>query len=286
MPAQRRPPSARDRALGAQLRLIRREQTDLSMEAAAKLLQWSLTSMSRTENGKRRITPEDVATVLATYRVPLAQRNALVAKAKANDEQAWWHRHMTGLPRIVDSLAGFETEAHTVTEWSITLIPGLLQTYEYAKAVLTMSGATPDEIEVLWKIRVRRQQRRPKFDYSAYLYEGAVRTPFGGRAFFNQIRHLLDVSEKGVGIRIVPEHRPHPVLLHSWLMMEFPDSPRIVHVELAKSAVLLYDAETDLYTGQRAALNEIALSSSESRDMLRSLLRHAEQRSSPPTGSR
>lgn len=285
MPAQRRPPSARDRALGTQLRLIRRQQTNLSMEAAAKLLQWSLTSMSRMENGKRRISPEDVATILATYRVPIEQRNALVAKAKANDDPAWWSGDQPGLTKNAESLAGYEAEAHTITEWSITLIPGLLQTYEYARACILSGGKSPADFEERWAIRLRRQQRRPKFDYTAYIGESAIRTPFGGRSFIKQLKHLLDMTDRGVGIRIVPSHLPHVVIVHSWHLMEFSDSPPIVHAELMRSSVFLYAAEAEPYFELRATLARIALSAAESRDMLRSLIERAEGSRWPQDGA-
>jgi transcriptional regulator with XRE-family HTH domain len=277
MPGRRRPPQARDRALGAQLQQIRLSQTTLSLESAAKLVQWSSATMSRTENGKRGISAEDVATILAVYGVPIEQRKALVARAKAIDEPGWWSRPLPGVPSDTGALASYEAEAHTITDWSINIIPGLLQTYDYAKALMTDFGACLQDVETLWMARLRRQQVRPKVDYTAFLGEAAVRTPFGGHTFAGQLRHLIDMTERGVGIRVVPALRPHSGLLQSWMMLEFPDSLPIVHVELLRSAVFLHAEETEPYVDHIAKLRKIALSAAESRDMLRKLVEQGER---------
>ena len=277
MPGQRRPPQARDRALGAQLQQIRLSQTTLSLEAAAKLVQWSSATMSRTENGKRGISAEDVATILAVYGVPIEQRKALVARAKAIDEPGWWSRPLPGVPDNTGALASYEAEAHTIIDWSINVIPGLLQTYDYARAYLLDYGVSSDDMETRWMARLRRQQVLPKVDYTAFIGEAAVRTPFGGRAFLDQLRHLLDANGRGIGIRIVPAFRPHAALLQSWMMLEFPDSAPIVHVELLRSAVFLHAEETAIYTEHVAKLRKIALTAVESRDMLRKLVEQGER---------
>jgi transcriptional regulator with XRE-family HTH domain len=67
--------------VGARLRAIRKEQTDLTLEAAAELAQWSLSTMSRIETGNRRISTADVATLCVIYRLPLAQRERLIESA-------------------------------------------------------------------------------------------------------------------------------------------------------------------------------------------------------------
>src|SRR5689334_10045233 len=108
MSGERRPSQARDRAIGAQLKSIRLEQTDLSLEKAAKLLQWSTATMSRIENGKRHISAEDVSAILAIYQVPVAQRTGLINRAKAIDEPGWWTRPLPGVPDTAGMLASYE----------------------------------------------------------------------------------------------------------------------------------------------------------------------------------
>lgn len=268
MPDRRKPPQARDRALGAQLKSIREQQTELTLEAAARLLQWSAATMSRIENGKRHVSAEDVAIILTAYKVPADQRDGLIKRAKAIDEPGWWSRPLPGVPEELGALASYEAEANVITDWSVNLIPGLLQTYEYAMAYMLSDGKSIEDRETRWMARLRRQQVVPKIDYTAYIGEAAIRTPFGGQAFIEQLKHLLDATRRGIGIRVVPEHRPHAALLQSWMLLEFPDSPPIAHVELLRGGIFLHDPEATRFMEQRAMLNKIALSASETRDML------------------
>ena len=276
MSGERRPPQARDRAIGAQLRSIREQQTTLSLETAARLLQWSPATMSRTENGKRHISAEDVAAILAVYKVPVAQREGLIARAKAINEPGWWSRPLPGIPQELGALASYEAEATAITDWSVNIIPGLLQTYDYAKAYLLDEGLDPQDIEMVWMARLRRQQVLSRVEYIAFIGEAAVRTPFGGQSFIGQIRHLLEATKRGVGIRLVPAHRPNAGLFHSWMLMEFPDSPPIVHVELLRGGVFLHDPEVSPYSVRRARLHKIALSGAESRATLTGMVKQWE----------
>jgi transcriptional regulator with XRE-family HTH domain len=277
MPGQRKPPQARDRAIGAQLKSVRTMQTELSLEAAAEQLGWSPATMSRIENGKRHISAEDVASILAVYRVPVDQRDALVRRAKAIDEPGWWSRPLPGVPDELSVLASYEADASALTDWSVGLIPGLLQTYDYAMAYMLDEGAPSVDFEMVWMARLRRQQALPKMEYTAYIGEAAIRTPFGGAEVLTaQLRHLVEVTKRGMGVRLVPEHRPHAGLYHSWLLMEFADSPPIAHIELLRGGVFLHEPEVDPYMAQRAKLSKIALSTAESRDILKKLIEHRE----------
>ncbi|ONI78915.1 hypothetical protein ALI144C_29610 [Actinosynnema sp. ALI-1.44] len=279
MPGQRKPPTARDRALGAQLKSVRNKQTTLSLEAAAALLGWSSATMSRTENGKRHISAEDVASVLAVYRVPVTQRDALVRRAKSIDEPGWWSRPLPGVPDELSVLASYEAEARALTDWSITLIPGLLQTYEYAKAYMRDVGVSTEDMEMFWMARLRRQQTLPKVEYTAFIGAAAVRTPFGGwDVLIAQLKHLVEMSKRGIGIRLVPEYTPRAGLYHPWLLLEFPDSSAIAHVELLRGGMFLHDPEVDRYIAQRAKLHKIALTTAESRDILGKLIEQREGR--------
>jgi hypothetical protein len=178
--------------------------------------------MSRIENGKRHISAEEVAIILAVYKIPAEQRDAVIKRAKAIDDPGWWTRPLPGVPDELGALASYENEAHAITDWSVALIPGLLQTYEYAKAYMLELGISEDDVEMRWMARLRRQQVVPKVEYTAFIGEAAIRTPFGDTAFMDQLKLLVDATHRGRAIRIVPEHRPHASLLHSWMLLEFP----------------------------------------------------------------
>ncbi len=136
MPGGRQPPRPRDRIIGARLRAIRRERTKLSLEAAAKLVGWSLATMSRTENGIRHISTEEVAVILTAYRIPAAARTKIISEAKADSASGWWDRPLPGVPTEMGTLASYAADANSLTNWAVSLVPGLLQTEEYAMAVM------------------------------------------------------------------------------------------------------------------------------------------------------
>lgn len=276
MPDKRQPPKPRDRIIGARLRAIRKERTKLSLEAAAQTLGWGLATMSRIENGRRHISTEDVATILTAYRIPARERETVIAEARAENASGWWDRPLPGVPTEMGTLASYEAEANSLTDWAVSLVPGLLQTEEYAMAVMLSDDVPPDVAELRWVARRRRQKILGTLDYTAYLTETALRTPFGGPdGHHKQLKHLLTARDRGIGVRIVPEHLPVGLISHSWLYMTFPTTTPVVNVEVAEGGVYLHDDQAEPYAKVITKLDRIALSTRESQTMLRSILKEA-----------
>jgi transcriptional regulator with XRE-family HTH domain len=273
MSGDRKGPRARDRIIGARLRAIRKEQTEHTLEEAAALAQWSPSTMSRIETGKRHISPEDVATLATIYKLPLAQRRDLVETARAGTGSGWWDLPLPGVPMDMGAIASYEADAIRLTDWSVNLIPGLLQTYRYAVGLMRSGGVAADVIEARWMARLRRQQILGNLDYYAFIGEAALRTPFGGPdALRDQLRHLLAARDRGIGIRIVPEHHPHSLVLHSWLLMEFPNTSPVVNVEARNGSLYLHDEIAQTYLGLVSQLDRIALPAPASTALVRNVL--------------
>ncbi|MGW5051761.1 helix-turn-helix domain-containing protein [Actinokineospora sp. NPDC004072] len=238
---RRRSPRARDRMIGARLRAYRGQFTSLSLEQAADLAQMSLATLSRTETGRRRITVEDVATLLAVYRVPRELREQLIDVVRTGFQPGIWQSvPAPGCPIDADGITSLEAGAHRLTDWCPSAIPPLLQTPDYAAALLRAAGAAEDEIECHVEHRIRRQEVLRTTEYTAFIHAPALAT--AGDA---QLAHLLAVAERGVGVRFVPA----TVLAagHPWLLMEFPDDPPIVYIGLRKVGVYLHEPEADDY---------------------------------------
>ncbi|WP_424183286.1 helix-turn-helix domain-containing protein [Actinokineospora sp. G85] len=273
MSGQRKNPQARDRTIGAQLKAVRVEQTSLSLEAAARAIGWSMATLSRTENGKRHITSEEVAVVLTTYGVPVAQREELIESARSGVQAAgWWSRPLPGVLPDVGTLASYEASARAITNWSLNFIPGLLQTEQYAAALMADDGANPDEVKSRWYARVRRQRVLPKVEYVAFLHELALRMSFGGvDAQRDQLAHLAQAADRGHAVRVVRGRLPHRLLLHPWLLLHFADASPVLHVELNGSSVYLHDDEVGIYDNMRSELDRVALSTAESRSTIEQL---------------
>lgn len=276
MSGRRRPPRPRDRIIGARLRAIRKERTELTLEAAAKLLGWGLTTMSRIENGQRHISTEDIATVLGVYRIPAAEREEVIAEARAENSSGWWERPLPGVLAEMGTLASYEADANSLTDWSVALVPGLLQTEAYAMALMLSDGVSREVADLRWVARRRRQKILGTVDYTAYVGETAVRTPFGGAAAHReQIRHLLTARDRGIPVRIVPEHVPVGLISHSWLYMTFPRASPVVNVEVAEGGVYLHDDQAVPYTRMVNRLDRIARPVIESQTVLRSIVKEA-----------
>ncbi|MFC4855480.1 helix-turn-helix domain-containing protein [Actinophytocola glycyrrhizae] len=274
MGGDRRQPRPRNRRIRARLRAIRRQRTDISLEAAAALLGWSPSTLSRTENGIREITSEEVATIVTTYKLPAAERAEIIQDARADHSSGWWDRPLPGVPEEMGVLASYAAEANSLTNWAVMLIPGLLQIEPYAMALMISDGIREEDAQLRWVARKRRQRILGNVDYTAYIHEAALYVPFGGRdTHREQLRHLVGARERGIGVRIVPRRLPYGVISHSWLYMTFPNTSPVVNVEVAEGGVYLFDDQAKLYTARVELLNRLALSSMESSTLLRSLVK-------------
>jgi hypothetical protein len=266
-------PRARDRIIGAKLRAIRTQRAKISLERAAKIAGWSLSRLSRTERGLRHITTDEVATLLTAWRIPVAEREEVVAEVQAGASSGWWDRPLPGVPAEVGALASYEADAYELVDVSVTAVPGLLHTYDTAAAIIRANAVPGEDVETCWLARLRRQQILGKVDYTAYIGEAALRTAYGGTsALRGQLEHLLRAQDRANRIRIIPPYQTHVLILHSWLWMAFPNTGPVVHVELSPGAFYLHDQAVGQYTAALARLDRIALSQDDSRKLIRNLL--------------
>ncbi len=270
----RNDPRARDRIIGAKLRAIRTDRADISLERAAEMAGWAPSRLSRTERGLRNVTTEEVATLLTAWRIPVREREEMLAEVQAGASSGWWDRSLPGVPSYTGALASYEADATELVNVAVAVIPGLLQTYETAIGALRADGVPEEDLETRWMVRLRRQQILGTVEYSAYITESTLRTPFGGpKALRDQLEHLLVAQDRGMGVRVIPAHQTKVLLLHSWLWMAFPNTKPVVHVELASGAFFLHDDDVAHYTQTLDRLNRVALSRDESRKLITGLMK-------------
>lgn len=214
--------------------------------------------------------------ILTVYRIPSAEREEVIAEARAENASGWWDRPLPGVPTEMGTLASYAADATSLMNWAVSLVPGLLQTEEYAMAQMLSQDVPHDVAELRWVARRRRQKILGTVDYAAYISETALRTPFGGpEGHRNQLRNLLDARERGIPVRVVPEHLPVGLISHSWLYMTFPHTTPVVNVEVYSGGVYLHDEQAEPYTKMVTKLDHIALSARDSQIMLRSILKEA-----------
>jgi hypothetical protein len=180
------------------------------------------------------------------------------------------------------TLIGLEAEASEIRTYQPDLIPGLLQTEAYARAVIRVSRPrdTAEEIDQRVEIRVARRQILTRDNpplVRAVLNEGAVRRLVGGREVMReQLLHLAEERDRAnVTVQVLPfSAGEHPAMVGPFVILDFPGPTElgVVHVEHMTSALSLEKDEDLAMYGQASDLvSAAALGPKESRDMLRSL---------------
>jgi transcriptional regulator with XRE-family HTH domain len=204
-----RTPTGRRRRLGAELRRLR-EEAGLTIDRVAEALECSQSKVSRIETGQVSASPRDVRDMLALYRVSDTQREAMVQIAREARQPGWWQKFLD-VPDGVPAYVGLEAAATSIDVYMSLIVPALLQTADYARAVIgtVRPDLPPAEIDRRVELRLRRQalldQDRPP-TLRVLLDDTVLWRPVGGPAVMAaQRRRLLeDAARPAVTIRVLP----------------------------------------------------------------------------------
>ena len=194
---ERRSPTIRRRRLGAELRR-RREAAGVTIDGVAERLECSASKISRIETGHTSATPRDVRDMLEIYGVLGAESDELVQIAREARQKGWWHPYSTVL---TGAYVGLEAAAQSVRAYEQQVVPGLLQTEEYAKAMIRAArpDITADEVDRRVRVRLGRQSllnQDDPIDLWVVLDEAVVSRPVGGDGV---MRAQLGAARRGVG---------------------------------------------------------------------------------------
>jgi hypothetical protein len=235
--------------LGAQLRRLR-EARGVTRESAGWEIRASESKISRMELGRVGFKERDVADLLSLYGVrDEEERTALLALARDANVPGWWHKYGDVLPGWFQSYLGLETAAALIRTYEVQFVPGLLQTKEYARAVILLghASAQPDEIERRVSLRMFRQDllARPQPPQLwAVVDEAALRRPIGGpKVMRAQIEALIEATRQpGVRLQVIPfQTGGHAAAGGAYTILRFADQelPDVVYVEQLTSAIYL-----------------------------------------------
>ena len=277
-------PSLRRRRLSAELRKLR-EQSGLGVTDVAKLLDWQASRLSRLENRQSSITGPDLRKLLDVYEVGDPEHRAYLAElARRLNERGWWTKYAGLIGTDYADLIGLEAEARTIRTYEQELVPGLLQTPEYAQAVIRASRTTEtsDQIKRRVEVRMERQEVLTRADpppprFSVVLSEAALRRPVGGYdVMLRQLEYLMLPRDRAnVTVQVLSfDAGVHPAMVGPFTMMTFPDPDDLglVNVENATGALFLEEtAELRAYDEIWGALQASALSPDDSQTFLRSI---------------
>jgi transcriptional regulator with XRE-family HTH domain len=279
MPAS---PSMRRRRLAAELRKLR-DQSGLSLNDAARSLGWQASRLSRIENRQSGIAAPDLRKLLNLYEVEDEDyRSYLADLARRVNERGWWQKYAGLIGNEYADLIGLEAEARAIRSYEQELVPGLLQTPDYARAAIRASRPvdTTEEIDRRVEIRMERQEilvrSVPPFRLNVVLSEAVLRRPVGGNEVMRaQIEHLMRPRDRAnVTTQVLPFNAGvHPSMVGPFTVMTFPDPDDlgVVNIEYATGSVFLEDpSELRVYEEVWSALQSSALSADDSQAFLKS----------------
>lgn len=281
MAERRVPKTARHRRLMAELNRLRSDRGLSRAEVAARIGSTD-TTIWRYETGLTRPKPGDVMAMLEVYGVTGEARDDLIQLAREARKRGWWHRHRQVLKPGFDSYIGLEAEAAVVRTYEPQIVPGLLQTEPYARAIIEATAMTyaPSEVDEKVAVRMARQElltRENPIQLVAVLDEAVLRRQVGGaKTMRQQVWRLIEVSrQSNVEIRVIPfGSGAHCAMDGNFSLLGFPepDEPDLVYLEQAASGLMPEDpAETRRYTLMFGNLMGQALSAVESIALMASL---------------
>ncbi|MBF6176789.1 helix-turn-helix domain-containing protein [Nocardia blacklockiae] len=279
------------RQLGRKLRDAR-EAVGMTLEEAAALMEWGKSTLQRMEKGEnQKIRLRDLDGLIEIYGIDAETAAVLRALAQEGTEKSWWHEYGNAIPSTFSAYMGLESAAHTLRTYQPDLVPGLLQTADYARVLVR--NAFPDEsdadIESRVQPRMRRQQlitrkiKPTKLD--VVLSETVLRRVIGDSTVMAaQLRHLADASTlENVSIRVLRFSAGMPTgdQIGPFVVLEFgtdgrgrPIEPTTVYAEGYSSD--MYSEKVGIvqrYTQAFERLQGAALDVAGSRDLLRIMAR-------------
>jgi transcriptional regulator with XRE-family HTH domain len=216
------------RQLGAELRRLR-ERSGHTVAEVAKDLGWSESKLSRIETANSGIRSADLGRLMATYGVGDQERARIASLAGLARQRAWWEAYGDALLSPYETYIGFEAEAKSIYAYDSSIVNGLLQTTEYANAIIkaVSTGERPDVIGQRVAVRLARQavlSRDPAPQLAVIMDEAVLRRPIGGPDVMKrQLMRLLEVSEQPlITIQVLPfTAGAHRGLDGSFTILEF-----------------------------------------------------------------
>jgi transcriptional regulator with XRE-family HTH domain len=280
-------PMVRRRQLGSTLRRYRND-AGMSVKEVAELLLCSPSKISRIENAQRNATLRDVRDLCNIYGIiNEARQKELMLLARESRERGWWQD--SNLDPALETLIGLEGAAKKVKEYESLLVPGLLQTRDYAQAILSAFHPGDPIIRqpAAADVRIRRQQilageSRP--DFNVVLDEAALHRAVGGKDVMRlQIEHLINMAESAVvQLQVIPFSTGAYIgMINGFTILSFAEVTQPIEESIVPTVVYVEGATGDTYHDRPgeveqfvdafARLHEQAMSPSDTLKLLRGL---------------
>jgi transcriptional regulator with XRE-family HTH domain len=257
-----------------------REAAGVTIDVVAERLGCSPSKVSRIETGHTGVTPGDVQDMLDIYRVDPGIATELLQIARDARQKGWWHPFSTVLN---SAYVGLEAEARSVRTYEQQVIPGLLQSEDYAMALIRSARWDDTDQRNAQRVRVRMERQSlliqdDPIDLWVVLDEAVVSRPVGGDAVMrDQLRQLIDAARlPNVTLQILPfSIGAHAGMDGAFAILDFPSDgdPAVVFAENAAGGLFLEkDEELDKYRTVFDTIQASALDQAESIDMIETLI--------------
>ena len=268
------------RRLRNELRAARQDK-GLTQEQVANAMEWSLSKMNRIEKAKTGISANDLKVLLPLYGITDKDRTEeLLALARASRQTPWWRDFAEVAPSTLLTLIDYENAASSISQFEPILVPGILQTEEYALAVLRVGygeGSPAERVPALVNLRTRRRdllstEGAPLFSF--ILDEAVIHRLVDSRAVMSrQLMHLVTLSGlPNVTIRVVPFAAGlHPGVRGPFKVIQFDDEPDedVAFLEGPHGDFITDDPEeAKSYLEMFGRISQLALGESESAGLL------------------
>lgn len=253
------------------------------MRQVGEKLGWSESKVSRVELAQHKLSETDLSGVLAILGVTGSEREKLLKLARDINQPAWWEFGLDLSPQLT-ALLDAEQRAVRITQCALLILPGLLQTRAYSRALFDGFHTDADAIDRYIDVRQLRQgilHKQHPVELVAYLDESVLLRPVGGhQVMVEQLRHLLRMSEvPTITIRTIPTSiGVHTGLQGTFVLLDFVRDRSIVHVE-QRSASAFFDDADDVTPFRLAAeeLRKVAMTRSDSIEFIADYVRRYER---------
>ncbi|MBF6183518.1 helix-turn-helix domain-containing protein [Nocardia otitidiscaviarum] len=282
------------RQLGRYLRRGRIE-ANLTLEQVGSEMEWSISKLGRIERGEiGKLTSRDVEALCGIVGFDAEMTAAMIGLNKQAAEKSWWHSFGDLIPEGFNVYVGLETSAHVMDVYRPDVVPGLLQTADYARALdrIYFPDDSEEEQERRVQLRCRRQtivtRKSNPTKVGVVLHESVLHTNVGGPAVMAaQLRHLADIGTRdNLAIRVLPFSAGLPVGTPTgpFVILDFATDrtggpePTVVYVENF-TGDMYFEGESDVrhYRAASAALQRAALDEVTSRTLMRQVARRGDR---------
>jgi len=275
-------PTVQRRRLKVELRKAR-DSAGLKQAEVARAMDWSPSKLIRIESGQVNISTNDLKALLSHYGVrDAALVNRLLDLARQTRSSSFYDQYGDVLKPGFKEYLGYEASASVIRQYDPVLVPGLLQTEEYGRAILEQAAEFgPQDVDRAWTVRQHRQEVHEREDPPEMLVivdEAAIRRRVGrGQTMRHQLERLREYADQShITVQVLPfAHGAHPGMLGNFILLEFadPNLDDLVHIESFTQMTIRDDTELIArYLDKFLHMERLSLSPDDSKVMLESLI--------------